>query len=178
MVNHAPQVQISCEKETLKTLIAAAVGTEFYLFLFGAMMLLFFFVCFAAAAAGKQPRGNRGFGRSTAQTDATPLSVAGLLHLAHGEDIPGHLADEDHAGKLTNCGKCLKDSPKVSLPRQISGPKWRQRGALSILPAFRTQAGGSATTPRSLKAQTTDPCRSRLSSCFFSAEVLANWLSG
>ena len=61
------------------------------------MMLLFFFLCFAAAAAGKQPRGNRGFGRSTAQTDATPLSVAGLLHLAHGEDIPGHLADEDHS---------------------------------------------------------------------------------
>ncbi len=57
-------------------------------------MLLFFFLCFAAASAAEEPRGNRGFGRSTAQTDATPLSVAGLLH---GEDIPGHLADEDHA---------------------------------------------------------------------------------
>ena len=59
-------------------------------------------MCFAAAAAAKQPRGNRGFGRSTAQTDATtPLSVAGLLHLAnHGEDSPGHLADEDHAAMI------------------------------------------------------------------------------
>ena len=69
------------------------------------MMLLFFFLCFAAAAAGTQPRGNRGFGRSTAQTDATPLSVAGLLHLAHGEDIPGHLADEDHSAMIREIDK-------------------------------------------------------------------------
>ena len=67
--------------------------------------MLFFFLCFAAAAAGKQPRGNRGFGRSTAQTDATPLSVAGLLHLAHGEDIPGHLADEDHSAMIREIDK-------------------------------------------------------------------------
>ena len=68
-------------------------------------MLLFFFLSFVASAAVKQPWGDRGFGRSSAQTNATPLSVPGLLLLEDSGVAPGHCGDEVHAAMIREVGR-------------------------------------------------------------------------